>query len=147
MFPTKVKNPSYTVICSWALTNCYRLLLLEAMRFRDEIPEVVDELKAMYERWNPSEAIVEQNGVGKGVAQFASRMGMNIIGIDKSRDKVEDATTAILQMKAGRFWLPEYADWLEDIETELFTWQGHPQETDDVIDNFSMAANLSLIHI
>lgn len=141
MFPTKVKNPSYTVICSWALTECYKLLWLEMMRFREEIPEVVDELKAMYERWNPAEAVVEENGVGKGVSQFAARMGMNIVGLHKSKDKVENATEAILQMKKGRIWLPEYADWLEEAESELFTWQGHPKETDDIIDNVAHACN------
>ena len=141
MFPTVVKNPSWTVICSWALTGCYKLLWLEMMRFREEIPEVVEELKLMYERWNPTEAVVEENGVGKGVSQFASRMGMNIIGLHKSKDKVENATEAILQMKKGRIWLPEYADWLEDAESELFTWQGHPKETDDIIDNVAHACN------
>jgi len=141
MFPTTVKNPSWTVICAWALTNCYNLLWLDMLREREEIPDVVDDLKKMYEMWNPSEAIVEENGVGKGVSQFASRMGMNIVGLHKEKDKLENATQAILQMKRGRIWLPENAIWLDDAEAELFTWQGHPKETDDIIDNVAHAAN------
>ena len=141
MFPTSVKNPSWTVICAWGLTKCFNLIWLDMYREREEIPDVVAALKRMYETWNPSEAIVEENGVGKGVSQFASRMGMNIVGLHKERDKVENATEAILQMKAGRIWLPEYADWLEEAESEIFTWQGHPKETDDIVDNLAHAVN------
>ena len=137
----QVKTPSYTVICAWALTKCYNLLFLDMLRFREEIPEVVDELEKMYRKWLPQEAVVEENGVGKGVVQFAQRMGMNIVGITQDKEKVTNATNAILQMKNGRIWFPEYADWLEEAEGEIFTWQGNPKETDDVIDNVANAVN------
>jgi predicted CoA-binding protein len=68
-------------------------------------------------------------------------MGMNIVGVHRDSDKLVSATEAILQMKNRRIWLPQYADWLQDAEDEVFTWQGHPDEPDDVIDNLSDACN------
>jgi predicted phage terminase large subunit-like protein len=142
LFPTRVVNPSWTVISTWMLTKCYNLIFLHMVRFRDEIPEVVDELKEQYAQWKPSVALVEENGVGKGVSQYASRMGMNIEGITADTDKLSNATTAILQMKAGRIWFPQGSpEWVKEAEEEIFTWQGHPKETDDVIDTLSHAAN------
>jgi len=142
LFPTKVKNPSWSVISTWALTTCFNLLFLHMIRFREEIPEVVDELRNQYEMWQPSVAIVEENGVGKGVSQFAARMGMNIEGLHKDKDKLVNSTNSIIQMKSGRIWFPwGNPSWLGDAEEEIFTWQGHPQETDDIIDTLAHAAN------
>jgi len=142
LYPTRVINPSWSVISTWGLTSCYNLLLLHMVRFRDEIPEVVDELQQQYHAWNPAVAIVEENGVGKGVSQYAARMGMNILGLHKDRDKVVNATDAILQMKAGRIWTPWPAPfWMKEFEDEIFTWQGHPAETDDIVDTLAHACN------
>jgi predicted phage terminase large subunit-like protein len=141
LFPTRVKNPSHTVISTWALTTCYNLLWINMVRFRDEIPVVVDELRKAYKHWNPAIAIVESNGIGKGVAQYAESFGMRIKGIHKVNDKVENATSAILQMEHGKIWFPQSASWLNDAEEEVFTWQGHPQEPDDIVDTLAHAAN------
>lgn len=142
LFPTKVHNPSHTVISTWALTKCCNLIWLHMVRFREEIPEVVNELRTQYEIWNPTVVIVEDNGVGKGVAQFAERMGMRVQGLHKDKDKVVNATTAILQMKAGRIWTPQdNMTWVPEMEEEVFTWQGHPKENDDIVDTLAHAAN------
>jgi predicted phage terminase large subunit-like protein len=142
LYPNRIKNPSYTVICTWALTKCYNLLLLNMVRFRDEIPEVIAEVINQYQQWNPSVMIIEDNGVGKGVAQSVERAGVTVKGLFKDKDKVVNATEAILQMKNGRVWFPHpQPSWMSDFEDEVFTWQGHPQETDDIVDNLAHACN------
>ena len=140
--PGKVKNPSWTVMCTWGLTKCYNLLLLHMLRIREEIPEVIKEMKSEYLHWKPVEIIVEENGLGKGVKQYADRMGMRVKGISRTTDKVEDATTAIIKMEEGRFWFPQdNLTWMTEVNDELFTWDGNKDATDDIVDNFSMAAN------
>lgn len=132
---------SWTVISTFALTKCYNLLWLDMVRFREEIPEVVDIMLERYNTWKPSKVIVEQNGIGKGVVQYATRLGMVVEGVHKEVDKVVNSTTAVIQMKNGRIWYPMYAGWLKEHDDEVFLWQGHPTETDDIVDTLSLAAN------
>jgi predicted phage terminase large subunit-like protein len=138
--PSKM-NPSHTVISTFMLTKCYNLLWVDMLRFREEIPEVVDLLKQKHDEWKPSVVIVEENGVGKGVKQYAQRHGMNIKGVFADTDKVQNATNAILYMQRGRIWFPEYGHWVQEADDEIFVWQGHPKESDDVVDTLSHACN------
>ena len=140
--PTKVKAPSWSVICTWWLTVNYDLLWVDMVRLREEIPDVVAALFDVYNKWKPSEVIVEKNGVGSGVAQYADKMGMPIQGVHQWKDKVENATKAILKMKEGKIWVPwPRPMWYTEAENEIFTWQGNPAETDDIVDNLSAATN------
>ena len=94
-----------------------------------------------YYRWRPSKVIIEENGIGKGVVQYANRLGMVVEGVFKDTDKLRDATVAIIQMKNGRIWFPQYSDWTKTAENEIYTWQAHPNETDDIVDTLSRACN------
>lgn len=132
---------SWTVISTWFLTKCCNLLWVDMVRMREEIPEVVRILKRTYQEWNPTVAIVEENGVGKGVKQYASNAGLNIKGIFAQTDKVENATNAIIHMEKGRIYTPVYADWLEEAEDEIYLWQGSRMEPDDIVDTLSHACN------
>jgi predicted phage terminase large subunit-like protein len=132
---------SYTVISTWGITPCYNLLWLGMVRFRKEIPDVVTEMKHQYEMWCPQEVVAEENGLGRGVVQYAKRFGMNIKPLTKDKDKVIFANTAIIQMSKGRIWLPEWSTWKKEVEDEIFNWQGHPSEPDDIIDTLAMAAH------
>jgi predicted phage terminase large subunit-like protein len=135
------KMESWTVISTFGLTPDYNLLWLDMRRFRKEIPDIINELKAVYRRWRPVRMIIEINGLGRGAYQHAIRAGLPMKGISQHRDKVVRSTDAQVRMEAGKVWLPENAGWLNACEEELFTWTGHPDTTDDVVDTLSMAAN------
>lgn len=138
----EVKKASSTVISTFALTTCYNLVWLHMLKFRDEIPEVISTMREQYEMWKPSKVIIESNGVGKGVVQISQRLGMVIHGINTDRDKIVNAANAIYQMNAGRIWFPqETSEWRVEAEDEVFTWQGHPLESDDIVDTLSNACN------
>jgi hypothetical protein len=68
-------------------------------------------------------------------------MGIPILKVVKSKDKIENSTSAMLLMKAGKVYFPINAHWLETAEDEVFAWIGLPSETDDIIDNLSDACN------
>lgn len=132
---------SHTVISVWALTTDYDLLWLHMERFRSEIPEVVETLRSQYAKWKPSVVIIEKNGLGTGVAQAAARRGLPVAELRTMKDKVVNATEAMNRMSGGKIWFPQEAYWLKDAEDEIFTWQGHPYQPDDIIDTLSNAAN------
>lgn len=141
LFPTRAKSPSSSVISTWILTSCYNLLWLNMVQDRCEIPELIKLMEEQYKIYSPRYAVVEENGIGRGVAQFAARAGMQIEGVTATKDKLVNATEAIMRMEQGRIWLPQYASWLEEAEDQVFTWQGYEKEPDDIIDTLSHACN------
>jgi predicted phage terminase large subunit-like protein len=134
-------SESHTVISVWGVTADRNLFWLDMVRFRDEIPQVVDQIARVYGKYHPRYVLIEQNGVGLGVAQYVAKLGIPVKKIHKGRDKLENSTAAQLMMRAGKIWLPDNAKWIDECEDELFAWTGLPSEQDDVIDTLSDAAN------
>lgn len=135
------RDPSYTVISVWGLTKDYNLLWLDMDRFRDEIPEVVERIKKIHDKWKCQYYKIESNGLGLGIAQYATLYGLPVIQNKKAKDKVVNSTTAQVRMRAGKIWFPQYAYWLEQAEGEIFNWTGDPKQHDDIVDTLSDAAN------
>lgn len=133
--------PSWTVISTWGITKDYRLIWINMLRFRKEIPDVVEGIVSEYIRWNHDYVKIEYVGTGIGPAQYAELAGVPVIRMKKNKDKITNATAAMMLMKAGRIYLPENAAWLETMEDEVFGWTGIPTEEDDIIDTLSDAAN------
>lgn len=133
-------EPSWTVISIWGLTPNYYLLWLDMVRFRKEIPDVVEELHRVNRMWRPQYFKIEDNGPGKGVYQYALKTGLPVQNVTKIRDKVSNSTDAQIRMKQGRVWFPQTAHWRDIAEGEVFSWTGSPQETDDIVDTLSDAA-------
>lgn len=136
------KQESWTVIMTFGLTINYHLLILDVRRFRKEIPEIIPELQDVYRVWRPDYIVMEGSGLGKGAYQLAQMYGLPVKPVFPVSDKVVRSTDAQVRMEQGRVWLPEPPGdaWLEPLEAEIFTWTGHPQETDDQIDCLSMGA-------
>lgn len=134
------KQPSYTVISIWGLTQNYHLLWLDMIRFRREAPDVILALKNVNRRWHPDYFMIEANGVGMPILQAASKEGLTVQPIITRSDKVTNSTEAMIRMSQGRIWFPEEASWLSIMEDELFFWTGSPLETDDIVDTLSNAA-------
>lgn len=134
------KAPSWTVISLWGVTTDYNLLWLDLIRFRKEIPDILDELKKAYRKWRPQYFAIEASGLGKGVFQMTAKAGLPTKAVYPHGDKLVRATDAMNRMEQGRIWLPQSAGWLDALEKELFTWTGHPQQQDDQIDTLAYAA-------
>jgi predicted phage terminase large subunit-like protein len=131
---------SWTVIATWALTNDFHLMLLDVVRFQDEIPVVVKELVAVNKRWRPAYFRIEGNGLGKGVVQYAQIYGLTVKEGKRYTDKVVNSTAAQLRMEQGRIWFPQQAPWLKTWEDEIFNWTGDDSQTDDQVDVLADAA-------
>lgn len=133
-------SPSWTVISTWGITEDWKLLWLDMVRFRKEIPDVVDAIVRANEIWKPDFVKIEYVGVGIGVAQYVQQAGIRVVKNIKRRDKLENSTSSQMMMKAGRIFLPENAPWVDTAEDEVFTWTGDPSQQDDIVDTLSDAA-------
>jgi len=132
---------SFTVMSIWAKTPDNYLLMLDQVRIQAEIPDILEKLIAVARSHKPSKIIVDSQGIGKGVAQMASFLGLPIDEVPTTSDKIQNSATAQTRAKKGKIILPAYSPWLDILTGELFTWTGHPHETDDQIDALSNAAN------
>lgn len=137
---TKPKSCA-SVIATWGLTPDHNLLWLDNWRFHVSIPELYSRIVRNHQLWKPLYNIIEKNGAGEGVCQFVEKKGLPIYPIMQSIDKVKNSITAQLRAEQGKIWLPEHANWLPELEDELYTWTGNPDEIDDQIDVLSNAAN------
>ena len=137
------KEPSNTVISTWALTPQADLLWLDCWAFQKEIPEVVQGIQRAYHKWKPSYVAIENNGSNIGVYQLAIRVGLPVRPLEPgSNDKLVRSTDAQVRMEQGKIFAPRYAPWCKDTFTELFDWTGHKHQAADRVDTLSYAAML-----
>lgn len=137
-----VSGLSFTVIGVFGVTKDYNLVWLDNLRVRAEVPDILNHVRTYYNRWHPSYITVEAIGGGKAVYQLLAAMGLPVKAVYPHTDKLTRAASAMLLAEKGRIWLPQRTlnmPWLKDLEDEVFTWIGHPQEIDDQIDVLSMA--------
>jgi predicted phage terminase large subunit-like protein len=154
---TSKDDPDYTVISTWAMTPCGRLLWLGCVRVRVEVPDIAPLVAREYERHGCESAVIEAGGTQKGIAQLARRQllpgsqrYMNVVEyVPANKDKLDRATPALCLAEAGRVSLPEtVADApgpgfpLEEVEAELYRFTGDAKKDshDDIVDTLSMAA-------
>lgn len=145
------RAPSWTVISTWLVTPRHDLIWYEIRRFRKEVPEVIEAICVAFKEHcypdgqRPEFVGIEANGLGIGVYQAVSRLGLPVRSLNpRSLDKLVRATDLANRMEQGKVWLPEQnsAPWLIALENELFSWTGHPHEPADQIDTGSYAATI-----
>ena len=129
----------YSVFECWGYTETKQAVLLDLVRGKWEAPELLMQARAF---WAKHKAIagqgtlramkVEDKSSGTGLIQTLKREGIPIIGIPRSRDKVERAYDAAPYIESGNVFLPRSAPWLSDFLGEA---SGFPNAThDDMLD-------------
>jgi hypothetical protein len=137
---TRSQKPSSTCIGVWGVTYDEQLLWLDFRKFRKELPDIIEELVDINNKWNPLFNKVEVNGVGIGVAQFAQLAGLPIRKNQRKKDKLENSLSAQMMMKHGQIYMAANTPWAEEAEDDIFNWTGLPDEEDDTVDILSDAA-------
>jgi predicted phage terminase large subunit-like protein len=133
------KEADYTVIAVWAVTKDGDLILIDLVRDRFEDPEIIPQFtrfKLLYPKL--SYFAIESNGMGLGVIQTARRKNFAVRSINTDKDKVANASTAIIRCEAGQIAFPSEASWLADFLLEVTTF--NKTEHDDQVDVLSNAA-------
>lgn len=135
------REPSWSVISTWLLTPDFNLIWLDLWRAQVEIPELLEALAVTCRQHRPEFMGIEASGLGIGVYQTAQAKGLPVRALKpRSQDKLVRATDACNRAEMGKIYLPDDAPWLDDLESELFTWVGHPKQAADQIDTLAYAA-------
>lgn len=132
-----------TVICTWAMTREYDLLLLGVIRERMEIPKIAPVILQEARRFGSDFVLIEDAASGIGVIQELRGVrggGLTVKGYSPAnRDKVARSTIAQIRMSEGQVYFPVGENkTLTECQNELlaFPLGAH----DDFVDNLSMAA-------
>lgn len=137
------KGPSWTVIGTFGITpgRSRKLLVLEIKRFQEESPYLFPALRDVCERWKPTYVGLDANGPGKPIAQLALASGLPVKELITHHDKLANSVEAQSHVRAGRVYIPQSGDWVDDFLGELTCWTGHPWDVDDQVDVLSNAGH------
>lgn len=139
--PKKNTDPCWSVCGLFGMTPDYELLWIDNHRTQTTVPQFVRDVVKIHSQFKPAFSLIESNAMGAGVYQSVRDKGVAVIPMQSIADKVVRSTSAQLRSEVGKIWLPAYAEWLGDLEDELFTWTGLRGESDDQVDVLSLAAS------
>ena len=128
----------YSVCATWAVCgNGY--YLIDLWRNKVEAPELERAVVSNFAKHNPQSVVIEDKSSGSSLIQMLRQKSrLPIIAFEPgSRDKEVRASAATPTVEAGKCYLPEGADWVEEfiLEHERFPNVVH----DDQVDTLSMA--------
>jgi hypothetical protein len=138
------KPASHSVCGTFALVEeaPYDLIWLHNYRDQCKIPVFQDKVKVIHRKWKSSFFRIQDTTADRGLAQNLESDGLPIKYIPQpNKDKISNSIDAQIRSERGRIWLPESAAWLSDLEDELFSWTGHPNEVNDQIDILASGAS------
>ena len=124
----------------WAVTPASKMLLLiDDINERMEEPESIQRALGLKLAWpRLQQFVVEDNGVGRPLAQNLRNEGLAVKSISMSVDKLVASTTARVRSESGRVFLPSGAQWLPVWKTELHLFPNGNH--DDRVTGISLAA-------
>jgi predicted phage terminase large subunit-like protein len=142
---SKKKTSKYTAIGVFADLGLDRLAVLDMVRERLSVNEIVPRVEQVCRRHHPVDWVgFEADGFQQGIANEA-RDGQKYAAIPmvvelshEGRSKLARATKAIYAARDGRIYLPESAPWIEDYIAELGMFTG-----DDKLDSYTDAVDVT----
>lgn len=138
------KQSSWTVVSRWLVTPNHDLCLMNVRRFQLEMPEIIPQIQSemTYSESQVSVVCMEYTTQSIYLYQMCERSGLPMKPLTTGgRDKVARAFDATNRMEQGKMYLPQTGEkWLQQYEDEVFSWTGHPEQTDDQVDVTSYAA-------
>lgn len=94
--------------------------LVDVVRRKVDQPDLVKLIKDFAKRDNPDVILIEDKSSGSGAIQeLRKNTSLPIIAIEPEGDKVMRMSIASPFIEAGNIGLPEEAEWLHDLKTEL----------------------------
>jgi predicted phage terminase large subunit-like protein len=127
----------WSVCTTWILTRRRRWYLLDVWRRRVDYPALKAAAKSLAKQWGARRVLVEDAVTGTALVQELREEIPGIIAIKPIGDKASRMAVASARFEAGQVFLPERADWLPDLEAELFAFPG--ARHDDQCDSISQA--------
>lgn len=136
------QTADFTVVSTWGLTPTSDLILLDVQRIRLEGPDQTPLLTSVWLSQHPTAFYIEATAYQLSLIQTALRAGLPVFPVTPDKDKIARALPAAAKMKAGKIYFPLVADWLPEVEKELFNFPA--AKHDDFVDTLSMAVNVAI---
>ena len=112
-----LNDPS--VCGTWAETET-GFYLLHVARRRLEYPALKRAAMSLAALWSPDAILIEDKASGQSLIQdVRNQTRLPVIALRPEADKLTRMSTASPAIEAGRVFLPETADWLDDYEAEM----------------------------
>jgi predicted phage terminase large subunit-like protein len=127
----------WSVCTTWILTRRKRWYLLDVWRRRVDYPALKAAAQSLAKKWSAWRVLVEDAATGTALVQELREMIPGIIAVKPVGDKASRMAVASAKFEAGQVFLPERANWLPDLEAELFAFPGGRH--DDQCDSISQA--------
>jgi len=110
--------------------------LLDRVKDRMSYPDLKEKAKTMGDRWRPTAFLVEDKASGQSLIQELKRdTSLPVVAIKVDRDKQSRAHAVTPTWEAGKIFVPEGAEWVDDFLTHLY---GFPKMAhDDDVDGFT----------
>ena len=149
----KGANPSWSVMAAWSYASNHgnALFLRHIWRARVDYPGLKAGVRNMAQRY-PGKVYIENAHFGPALFdELKTEMQIEMMPTNNMSDKrqtgtpgkVERASKFITKLERGEVFYPKYNnDWLPDYVSELISWTGLPEDTDDQVDVSSHAANI-----
>lgn len=127
----------WSVCTTWIVTRKKQWYLAHVWRQRVDYPNLKANVKALAKQWDARRILVEDTGAGTSLVQELRAHVSGVIAVKPEGDKVSRMAVASAMFEAGQVFLPERANWLPDLEAELFAFPGGRH--DDQCDSISQA--------
>ena len=114
-------------------------LVLDVLKRRMEFPELKRTAVALHAKWRPHVVLIEDKSSGQSLLQelkLETRIPM--VGVQIDKDKVARANAVSPLHEAGRYKLPEGADWVYDFVNSMSSFPNGAH--DDDVDAFTQGA-------
>ena len=139
------------------------ICLVDVERYKLELPNVEAAIRVSDQKFKPALIVIDANGVGLATAQYLQRKGFKHLKyanathepIDREGDpgslpnasKIARFGKAVLEIAAGRVFIPASAPWLDSFLKEIAGFPNIPDK--DQVDSMSqIAGNLNrIIHL
>jgi predicted phage terminase large subunit-like protein len=116
-------NNAYSCCTTWGILKG-RFYLLDCQRFKLEYPELLKTIVELAHDHTAKAVLVEHASSGVQVYQNLQYTNLDVIPITPKGDKESRAVMSTSTIEAGKVFLPETADWLQDFEHEILSFPG-----------------------
>jgi predicted phage terminase large subunit-like protein len=130
-------HDDWSVCTTWILTRRKRWYLLDVWRRRVDYPALKAAVRNLAKQWSARRVLVEDAVTGTALVQELRETIWGIVAVKPVGDKASRMAVASAKFEAGQVFLPERAEWLPDLEAELFAFPG--ARHDDQCDSISQA--------
>jgi predicted phage terminase large subunit-like protein len=114
--------------CATTLLHGQDFYLMHMFRDRLGFPTLRERATALAQEHHPSMILVEDSGVGSGLADELRRAGFSAIAIRPQGDKLSRLSIQSAKVESGHLYLPRQAPWLCDFEAEFFAVPNAPHD-------------------